>query len=66
VPKATLQSGGQFEEFAHGSNHKLGPLTMGPIRPSGLAIDPAGNLYIADDNAGRIWRVSWSGAKQLN
>jgi mono/diheme cytochrome c family protein len=30
-------------------------------RPSGLAIGPDGALYITDDKAGRIWRVTYSG-----
>ena len=30
-------------------------------RPSGLAVGPDGALYIADDKAGRIWRVTYNG-----
>ena len=30
-------------------------------RPSGLAVGPDGALYITDDKAGRIWRVTYSG-----
>ena len=63
VPRTALESGGNHEEFASGSNRRIGPVRMSPIRPSGLAIDSAGNLFIADDNAGRIWRVSSSGTR---
>lgn len=31
-------------------------------RPAGLAMDPDGALYIADDVKGRIWRVTWQGS----
>lgn len=58
VPRSALASSGKPETFARGSNRRIGPVRMSPIRPSGLALDSAGNLYIADDNAGRIWRVS--------
>ena len=30
-------------------------------RPSGLAVGPDGALYISDDKAGRIWRVTYNG-----
>jgi glucose/arabinose dehydrogenase/cytochrome c5 len=30
-------------------------------RPTGLAVGPDGSLYIADDQGGRIWRVTYSG-----
>jgi len=30
-------------------------------RPSGLAVAPDGALFISDDKAGRIWRVTYSG-----
>ena len=30
-------------------------------RPSGLAVGPDGALYISDDKAGRIWRVTYIG-----
>ena len=62
VTSAALKSGGKYEEFVSGSNRKIGPVRMSPIRPSGLALDSAGRLYIADDNAGRIWRIEWSEA----
>ncbi len=32
-------------------------------RPTGLAVGPDGALYIADDQGGRIWRVTYGGDK---
>ena len=32
-------------------------------RPAGLAQGPDGSLYISDDAAGRIWKVTYSGAR---
>ncbi|AGK56656.1 NHL repeat containing protein [Hyphomicrobium denitrificans 1NES1] len=30
-------------------------------RPTGLAIGPDGSLYVADDAAGRVWRITYRG-----
>ena len=30
-------------------------------RPTGLAVGPDGSLYIADDAAGRVWRITYRG-----
>ena len=30
-------------------------------RPSGLAVGPDGALYITDDKAGRVWRITYNG-----
>ena len=33
-------------------------------RPSGVAVGPDGSLYISDDEDGRIWRVTYHGARR--
>jgi glucose/arabinose dehydrogenase len=30
-------------------------------RPTGLAVGPDGSLYVADDAAGRVWRITYQG-----
>jgi glucose/arabinose dehydrogenase len=32
-----------------------------PIRPSGVAVGPDGALYVASDQGGKIWRVTYTG-----
>jgi len=43
--------------FASAATTAIGGFQWRAIRPSGLAIDSSGALYISDDNNGRIWRV---------
>jgi glucose/arabinose dehydrogenase len=55
----------KFETFANG--FVGGPLTpvsndQAKHRPTGLAQAPDGALYIADDKAGRIWKVVYRGS----
>jgi glucose/arabinose dehydrogenase len=50
--------GGSPGSFAHGGARAMG-FGSARIRPSGLAVDSAGALYISDDNAGKVWRVTW-------
>jgi mono/diheme cytochrome c family protein len=60
-PFANGKTTGKFIVFADGfaGTHK-DPGTA-PHRPSGLAIGPDGSLYVSDDVAGRIWRITYSG-----
>lgn len=38
-----------------------GNFKAGKYRPGGLAVGPDGSLYIADSQAGRVWRVVYTG-----
>jgi glucose/arabinose dehydrogenase len=50
-----------FEKFADGfAEGKMQP-DAAAHRPVGLAQAPDGSLYITDDKAGRIWRVTFGG-----
>jgi glucose/arabinose dehydrogenase len=63
VPASSLKGSGSFETFAKGAGRSIRNPFSQTIRPSGLAVDSAGALYISDDNSGRIWRVKWMGQK---
>lgn len=57
-PLADGKASGKYMVFADGfRSGKDGT----DHRPTGLAVGPDGSLYIADDAAGRIWRVSFKG-----
>ncbi len=49
---------GGWEVFADGF---AGTGTEPEHRPTGLAVGPDGSLYVADSQAGRIWRISHTG-----
>ena len=50
---------GPSEGFANG--FAQGNANAGKYRPGGLAVGPDGSLYIADSQAGRVWRVVYKG-----
>lgn len=52
IPFEKGQPTGAYETFATGSG---GPTAL---RASGVAVAPDGALFISDDRAGRVWRVS--------
>ncbi len=54
---------GAFEDFADGFAGATVQPNGAAHRPTGLAQAPDGSLYISDDVGGRIWRVTYSGAR---
>jgi uncharacterized protein (TIGR03437 family) len=57
----TVAGNGQPIGFGGGSNGDGGPATSAEVVPDAVAVDTAGNLYIADSMNGRIRKVSASG-----
>ncbi len=57
-------SPGGYEKFADGfAEGKMQP-DAAAHRPMGLALDAEGSLFITDDKAGRVWRVTSSGGSR--
>ena len=52
---------GAVEAFATGRRRLGGSLGASLIRPSGVAVDSSGALYVSDDTNQRIWRITWIG-----
>ena len=65
-PLAGGKASGPFVVFADGfaGAHKEPGRAM--YRPTGLAVGPDGALYIADDQRGRIWRVTYQGGNKAS
>jgi glucose/arabinose dehydrogenase/mono/diheme cytochrome c family protein len=55
------KASGGYIVFADGFAGKHKEPGRAVHRPSGLAVGPDGSLYITDDKAGRIWRVTYTG-----
>ena len=62
-PLSSGKASGQFESFANGFAGGVMQPDAAKHRPVGLAEGPDGSLFIADDKAGRVWRVTYVGAK---
>ena len=60
-PLADGKASGDYIVFADGFAGALKDPGRAAHRPSGLAVGPDGTLYITDDKAGRIWRVTYVG-----
>ena len=64
-PLADGKASGKYVVFADGfAGGHLDP-GQAAHRPSGVATGPDGSLYIADDQNGRIWRVTFQGEKTV-
>jgi len=55
---------GPFVVFADGFAGAIKQPGQAAHRPTGLAVGPDGALYIADDQGGRIWRVTFQGGNK--
>jgi len=62
-PLSSGKAAGQFESFANGFAGGVMQPDAAKHRPVGLAQGPDGALYITDDKAGRVWRVTYTGSK---
>jgi glucose/arabinose dehydrogenase/cytochrome c553 len=60
-PLADGKASGPFVVFADGFAGAIKQPGQAAHRPTGLAVGPDGALYIADDQGGRIWRVTYRG-----
>lgn len=60
-PFADGKASGDYIVFADGFAGRYKEPGRAAHRPSGLAVGPDGALYITDDKAGRIWRVTYNG-----
>ena len=63
-PLADGKASGPFVVFADGFAGAFKEPGRAAHRPTGLAVAPDGALYIADDQGGRIWRVSYLGGNK--
>jgi glucose/arabinose dehydrogenase/mono/diheme cytochrome c family protein len=60
-PLADGKPSGKFVIFADGFAGRYKDPGRAAHRPSGVAVGADGALYISDDKAGRIWRVTFNG-----
>ncbi len=63
-PLADGRGSGPFVVFADGFAGAIKQPGQAAHRPTGLAVGPDGALYIADDQGGRIWRVTYQGGNK--
>ena len=60
-PLSDGQASGDYIIFADGFAGRKKEPGEAVHRPSGLAVGPDGALYITDDKAGRVWRITYNG-----
>lgn len=62
VPRRKDGTFGVPEPFADALSARRFPLSGSRPRPSGLAVELDGSLYVTDDNGGRIWKIAFTSA----
>ena len=63
VPFSAGRPSGSHEDFAlPAAGAGTGP-GAASLRPIGLAEGPDGSLYLAEDGAGRVWRIIYTGGR---
>jgi glucose/arabinose dehydrogenase len=65
-PLVDGKASGDFVVFADGFAGAVKQPGQAAHRPTGLAVGPDGALFIADDQGGRIWRVSFQGGNKAS
>ncbi len=60
-PMKDGKAAGDYVVFADGFAGAVKEPVRAAYRPGGLAMGPDGAIYIADDQKGRIWRVTYQG-----
>jgi glucose/arabinose dehydrogenase len=60
LPFANGQPSGAYEVFADGFAGSTVDPQKADHRPVGLAVGPDGALFVADDQGGRVWRITYS------
>jgi glucose/arabinose dehydrogenase/cytochrome c5 len=63
-PLADGKTSGPFVVFADGFAGAIKEPGQAAHRPTGVATGPDGALYIADDQGGRVWRITYQGGNK--
>jgi glucose/arabinose dehydrogenase len=58
-PMANGRASGSYQVFADGFAGPRKEPGLAAHRPAGLAVGPDGALYISDDQAGTVWRITY-------